>query len=209
MPARHIIIESAIYKEKRASYGTIWAYRLWYVLPPTSDDGICHQCLALRNHIAQIHREIPQTDPKSDEGKRQENTKHHLVLQKNNEYPLNSEVWIELIRSKFDKLKPSEQSVLKWRLESRLVLIRKLEHHFRLQKSFLKGKKNLPKTFLLTYCGFGQTSRLLQRQVKVVFTEKKLANSHTTWHQSLSMVLCFNTDTLQKPVSKRHRVRSQ
>ena len=37
MPARDIIIKSDIYKEKRASYGTILANRLWYVLPPTSD----------------------------------------------------------------------------------------------------------------------------------------------------------------------------
>ena len=28
-PARHIIIESKLYKEKRASYGTIWRYRMW------------------------------------------------------------------------------------------------------------------------------------------------------------------------------------
>ena len=56
MPARHIIIKSKIYKEKRASYGTILVNRLWYVLPPTSDDGICHWCLALRNHIAYIHK---------------------------------------------------------------------------------------------------------------------------------------------------------
>ena len=51
-PARHIIISSDIYKEGRASYGTIWNYRLWWVLPPTSDDGLCHWCMSLRNHIA-------------------------------------------------------------------------------------------------------------------------------------------------------------
>ena len=28
-PARHIIIESKLYKEKRASYGTISRYRIW------------------------------------------------------------------------------------------------------------------------------------------------------------------------------------
>ena len=42
MPARHIIIRSDIFKEERASYGTICAYRLWFVLPPASDDGLCH-----------------------------------------------------------------------------------------------------------------------------------------------------------------------
>lgn len=42
MPARHIIIRSDIFQEERASYGTIWAYRLWYVLPPATDDGLCH-----------------------------------------------------------------------------------------------------------------------------------------------------------------------
>ena len=51
-PARHIIIDSELYKEERVSYGTIWAYRPWWVLPPTSDDGLCHWCLTLRNHIA-------------------------------------------------------------------------------------------------------------------------------------------------------------
>ena len=80
MPARHIIIKSDIYREKRASYGTILANRLWYVLPPTSDDGICHWCLALRNHIAYIHKKIPHTNPESDEGKLPENRKYNLIL---------------------------------------------------------------------------------------------------------------------------------
>ena len=80
MPARHIIIDSDIYKEKRASYGTIWTYRLWYVLPPTSDDGICHWCLALRDHIAYVHKEVPHTDPLSDEGKLAVNQWYNLHL---------------------------------------------------------------------------------------------------------------------------------
>ena len=79
-PARHIIIASEIYKQERASYGTIQGYRLWWVLPPTTDDGLCHQCLTLRNHIAYIHKEICHTDPGTIEGKKQETREHNLVL---------------------------------------------------------------------------------------------------------------------------------
>ena len=79
-PAIHIIVSSDIYKEKRASYGTIWNYRLWWVLPPVSNDGLCHWCLTLRNHIAYIHKQIPHTDPESIEGKKQENQNHSLRL---------------------------------------------------------------------------------------------------------------------------------
>ena len=68
-PARHIILQSRLYKEHRVSYGTIWAYRLWWVLPPTKNDGLCHWCLKLRDHIAYIHKQIPQTDPRGIEGK--------------------------------------------------------------------------------------------------------------------------------------------
>ena len=86
-PARHIILQSRLYKEHRVSNGTIWAYRLWWVLPPTNDDGLCHWCLKLRDHIAYIHKQIPQTDPRSIEGKQPENRKNQLILWKPNEYP--------------------------------------------------------------------------------------------------------------------------
>ena len=80
MSARQIIISSDIFQEERASYGTIWAYRLWFVLPPASDNGLCHWCLDLRNNIAWMHKEVPHTDPDSDEGKLPVNHQHHLYV---------------------------------------------------------------------------------------------------------------------------------
>ena len=86
-PARHIIIDSDLYKQERASYGTIWRYMPWLVLKPTSDDGLCHWCVLLRNYIAYFHKEVPHTDPDSEIGKRPENRKYNLRLWKKNEYP--------------------------------------------------------------------------------------------------------------------------
>ena len=144
-PARHIILQSDLYRDKRVSYGTIWAYRLWWVLPPTTNDGLCHWCLKLRDHIAYIHKQIPQTDPKCIEGKRPENRENQLTLWKPNKYPEAVENWITLIRSKYEKLPPNERLVLEWRLKTRLIEMKKLEHHFRLQSAICSREKQLDK----------------------------------------------------------------
>ena len=56
-------------------------------------------------------------------------------------------MWIELIKNKFDKLNPSEQAVFKWTLKKRLEIIRKLEHHFRLQDIISSREKKLANDF--------------------------------------------------------------
>ena len=142
-PARHVIIQSSLYKDKRVSYGTIWGYRLWWVVPPTMNDGLCHWCMKLRDNIAYIHKHIPQTDPTSDEGKQRENRENRLTLWKPNNYPETAENWITLIRSKYEELKPNEKPIFKWRINSRLVAMKKLEHHFRLQRAISSREKQL------------------------------------------------------------------
>jgi len=67
----------------------------------------------LRNHIAYIHRQIPHTDPESDEGKLPESKKHHLHLWKPNEYPQDAEIYMRLIQQKYSNMEPEEQSVYK------------------------------------------------------------------------------------------------
>ena len=44
-------------------------------------------------------------------------------------------------------MKPEQQNVLSWRLKTRLEVIRKLEHHFRLQKIISTREKQLHKDF--------------------------------------------------------------
>ena len=92
-----------------------------------------------------MHKEIPQTDPESEEGIRPQNLKHNLCLWKKNEYQDGDE-YLKLIEQN-RKLMPSEKSVLEWRINTRLDSMRKLEHHFRLQSIILSREKKLEKDF--------------------------------------------------------------
>ena len=100
-----------------------------------------------RNHIAYIHKQIPHTDPLSDEGKRPENSNLHLKLWQPNTYPDLADHYLTLIESKIEELGSDEQEVLKWRLNTRLTELKKLEHHFRLQNVIAQREKKLSKDF--------------------------------------------------------------
>ena len=144
-PARHIILESNLFKDQIVSYGTIWKYRLWWVLPPTCNDGLCHWCLELRNLIAYVHKQIPHTDPLSIEGRKPDNHEKQLKLWKPNEYPETVDSWTTLISSRFNELPDAEKTVLEWRLKTRLMSMKKLEHHFRLSNIIYTREKQLDK----------------------------------------------------------------
>ena len=58
-----------------------------------------------------------------------------------------AEIYIKLIRVKYRKLTPTEKTLLKWRINSRLDMMRKLERHFRLQSIISSREKKLAKDF--------------------------------------------------------------
>ena len=145
-PARHVIINSSIYKDKEASYGTIWRYRPWWVLQPTINDGLCHWCVGRKNHIIWFHKAVPHTDPNGDTGKKPENLEHNLHLWTANTYK-NVDDYLFLILSTYREMDIVEKARFKEEMNQRLVCLKELEHHFRLAAVISKREKELAKDF--------------------------------------------------------------
>ena len=68
-----------------------------------------------------------------------------LSYGKPNEYPETVDTWPTLISSRFNELPDAEKEVLEWRLKTRLMSMKKLEHHFRLSNIIYTREKQLDK----------------------------------------------------------------
>ena len=110
------------------------------MLPPTCNDGVYQWCLGLQNLIAYVH-----TDPLSIQGREPKNNEKKLKLWKPNKYPETVDSWTTLISSRFNELPDAEKEVLEWRLKTRLMSMKKLEHHFRLSNIIYSREKQLDK----------------------------------------------------------------
>ena len=106
---------------------------------------------------------------------------------KNNEYPENSDTYLELIKERYKDMEPEKKVVLKWRIDTRLAAVKKLEHHFRLQSAISKREKQLAEDFPSDLLRIW-TDFITPVTVGEEFMARRPQSSRIIWHLVLFMV---------------------